>query len=159
MIFMSSARVYAISCWWLIITLALFLADSEIWLEDSAVGIWSAGDRTAQGRSTMIQELSTNYSLVVNCHVGIFMYALTRVGMHRHPVLATSLHSVHASGTKSVRSKNFEHVKIFCTTWHAIPHSSRTPHDRSRSLRELARSNACQFVNQIRASVNWPNAA
>jgi len=32
---------------------------------------------------------------------------------------------VHASGTKLMRAKNFEHFKILSTTWHAVPHSSR----------------------------------
>jgi len=85
----------------------------------------------------MLQELSTNYSLVVNCHVGISMYALTRVDTHHHAVLATSLRSVHASGTKLMRGKNFEHFKIFSSTWHTVPHFSHILHALLTLVREV----------------------
>jgi len=158
MIFMSSARVYAISCWWLIVTLALFLTDSEIWLEDSAVGIlWSAGDNCTgkiHDDTGIIYELLTHWLWTVT-----WEFSCT----HWHELACTATQCWRQVCTVFTQVARNQCVpRILNMSKFSARHGtqSRTLHafftHSSRSFAKSSRTGTLQFVNQIRASVNWP---
>ena len=105
---------------------------------------------------------SLQYSFrVENAGGGFPGHALARLGTQRPAVFAPSLRSVHAWFTQVARTGHeiyacqiFEHFKILSTTWHASPHTSRTPHARLRQLYALPRLIACHCGNKNRASVS-----